>query len=729
MMDEILEGVVERITFYNTENGYTVLRLKASKGTTQQRAASGLVTVVGTLPEMNVGESVRFEGAWTAHAKHGVQFQANIAHRILPGTLEGVRRYLGSGLIKGVGPKTAERIVAAFGEDTLTTIEQQPERLMQIPGIGREKALSIHQQWQQQQAIQQVMIFLQSHGITTGLAVKIFKQYGDNAMTVLERDPYQLARDIWGVGFKTADNVAQQMGLPEDAPARLEAGLVHVLDTLTNDGHVYSPQTALFEQAAHLLNIAPEGLTAALHRLAEKGQVMREPLPDDNHAIYLTPLYYAERGVAQRLQKLLSYPGSRLAKLRSQPVDALLAAAQSNVALSPSQLRGLAQAIQHKVSVITGGPGTGKTTALRALIEVLKREQYTIALASPTGRAARRLAESTGQPASTIHRLLGYQPDGFKFNAETPLECDILIIDEASMIDLTLMHSVLKALPPDSHLVLVGDVDQLPAVGAGDVLRNIIDSGAVAITRLDVIFRQSGNSYIVENAHRVNRGELPSFEREAEDFFIFEFDDVDEVGKWVVDVVQQRIPRKFGLDPIRDVQVLSPMYRTAAGVDALNSQLQAALNPAGAHAPERKIGQTVYRVGDKVMQLRNNYEKDVFNGDIGRISAIDGHDMTLTAVFEGTPVVYQWAELDELTHAFAISVHKSQGSEYPAVVIPLVTQHYVMLQRNLLYTAITRAKKLCVLVGSKKALALAVTNNRVSERNTRLAERLRGELS
>lgn len=728
-MDETLEGVVERITFYSAENGYTVLRLQASKGSPQQRAASGLVTVVGTLPEMNVGESVRFEGAWTAHPKHGVQFQANMAHRILPGTLEGVRRYLGSGLIKGVGPKTAERIVAAFGEETLTTIEQQPERLMQISGIGREKALSIHQQWQQQQAIQQVMIFLQSHGITTGLAVKIFKQYGDNAMTVLERDPYQLARDIWGVGFKTADSVAQQMGLPDDAPARLEAGLVHVLDTLTNDGHVYSPQAALFEQATNLLNIAPEGLTAALNRLAESGHVMREALPDGDQAIYLTPLYYAERGVAQRLQKLLSHPASRLAKLRTQPIDALLAAAQSNVALSPSQLRGLAQAIQHKVSVITGGPGTGKTTALRALIEVLKHDKYTIALASPTGRAARRLAESTGQPASTLHRLLGYQPDGFKFNAETPLECDILIIDEASMVDLTLMHSVLKALPPDSHLVLVGDVDQLPAVGAGDVLRNIIDSGAVAITRLDIIFRQSGNSYIVENAHRVNQGELPSFEREAEDFFIFEFEDVDEVGKWVIDVVQQRIPRKFGLDPIRDVQVLSPMYRTSAGVDSLNSQLQAALNPAGPQAPERKIGQTVYRVGDKVMQLRNNYEKDVFNGDIGRISAIDGHDMTLTALFDSVLVVYQWAELDELTHAFAISVHKSQGSEYPAVVIPLVTQHYVMLQRNLLYTAITRAKKLCVLVGSKKALGLAVKNNRVSERNTRLAERLRGELS
>lgn len=728
-MDDRVEGVVERITYQNAENGYTVLRLRP-RGSVRHLQRDGLVTVVGNLPTTSAGESLLLGGEWRNHPKHGMQFHAVEARQVLPATIEGIRRYLGSGLIKGVGPRTAERIVEAFGEETLDVIEAHPERLQSLRGIGREKAFNIHQQWLLQRAIQDVMIFLQGHGITTGLAVKVFKQYGNDSIRIVQQDPYQLAQDIWGVGFKTADQLAQKLGLPGDAPSRLQAGLVYALETLVGEGHVYCPEGDLFERTRQLLDAPDIDLEAALSALQTADRVAVEPLDvdanGDERAVYLTPFYWAEVGVARRLAALLEKPASRLAALQGRRVDELLAAAESNVDLTETQLQALAQAVRHKVSIITGGPGTGKTTALRTLVSVLTARGFKVELASPTGRAARRLAEASKHPANTIHKLLGYQPpNDFSVNEDNPLRCDMLIVDEASMVDLLLMNNLLKALPAEAHLVLVGDADQLPSVGAGDVLRDLIASGKVPTTRLNLIFRQQAGSYIVSNAHRVNEGQQPLIEKDAEDFFHFEFDGPDEVADWVVDVVRNRVPRRFGLDPVRDIQVLAPMYRGAAGVNALNERLQAALNPEGRGQPERRVGQRLFRVGDKVMQLRNNYEKDVFNGDIGYVRALDGESQTLSVVFEGDNYVnYEWSECDELTHAYAVSVHKSQGSEYPAVVLPLVTQHYMMLQRNLLYTAITRAKRLVVLVGSKKALGMAVRNAAVNERFTRLVDRL-----
>jgi exodeoxyribonuclease V alpha subunit len=754
---ETLEGIVERITFFNPENGYSVLKLAPAQGRRSLRPEGDLLTIVGNLPEVTPGEHLRLAGQWMAHPDYGRQFRAERCEQVLPSTVEGIRRYLGSGLIKGIGPKTAEKIVNTFGAETLAVIDAQPQRLREVPDIGQKRYQLIAEAWEAQKSIKEVMVFLQGHGVSAGLAVKIYKHYGDGALGVVKADPYRLARDIWGIGFKTADQIARALGLPDDAPARVEAGAVYALNELADDGHVYAPQAHLAQTAAELLGLSAEVMPAALDRLEKDGRIRRETLPTslpalspeaipasaeagpgDEVAVYLTPFYQAEVNAAARLKTLLETRPSRVREfagadwewLFSKVVARAEASTQGEaaVALSEGQREAVRLALTQKVCVLTGGPGTGKTTTLRAIIRLLELKQHPVALASPTGRAAKRLSEATGRPAQTLHRLLGFSPlEGFTYNERQRLPAHFVVVDEVSMLDLILFNNLLKAVDPAAHLLLVGDVDQLPSVGAGDVLRDLVRCGRVPVVRLTQIFRQAADSHIITNAHRVNQGQMPLFEKDARDFFLFGQSDPEEAADWVVEVVANRIPKKFGFDPLEEVQVLAPMHRGAVGVANLNARLQAALNPPAPGKAERQIGGRVFREGDRVMQQRNNYQKEVFNGDIGRVRAVDLESQTLTIEFDGRPVFYDWLEVDELQHAFAASIHKAQGSEFPAVVVPLLTQHYMMLQRNLLYTAITRARRLCVLVGTRKAIGIAVRNAKVAERWSGLGGRMNDE--
>lgn len=762
---QTLTGIVERITYFNPENGYSVIRLAVP-------GQPDLVTVVGALPEVTPGESLRLTGQWAVHADYGKQFKAETCEQVLPATVEGIRRYLGSGLIKGIGPRIAEKIVQTFGADTLYVIDSQPQRLREVPDIGRKRYEWITQAWEQQKAIKEVMVFLQAHGVSAGLAVKIYKHYGADSLNVVKTDPYRLARDIWGIGFKTADKIARALGLPADAPTRLEAGLVYMLSELADDGHVFAPQPELIRAAAALLDVAAAALPAALDRLEADGRLKREVLRcaagadnarrdadglEDSRlsaapsasslgmnaapAVYLTPFYQAEVNAAQRLLILINAPNTRLPEFANAERSANAArstapdwdwffrqvvAKDSPVTLSEEQRAAVRTALTAKVCVLTGGPGTGKTTTLRALIRLLEVKGHPVALASPTGRAAKRLSEATGRPAQTLHRLLGFSPTaGFTVNEHKRLSAHLVVVDEVSMLDLVMFNNLLKAIEPGAHLLLVGDADQLPSVGAGNVLGDLIACGRIPVVRLNTIFRQAAQSHIITNAHHINHGRMPVFAKDSQDFFLFAEDDPEQAAARVVDVVANRLPRKFGLNPLTDVQVLAPMHRGSAGVTVLNQRLQAALNPPAPNKPERALAGRLFRIGDRVMQLRNNYRKETFNGDIGRIVDLDLEQQRLTAEFDGRPVFYEWAEADELQHAFAVSIHKAQGSEFPAVVVPLLTQHYVMLQRNLLYTAVTRARQLCVLVGSRRAIALAVKNATVAQRWSGLAERLR----
>ncbi len=732
-MSDQLHGAVERVTYYNEESGYSVIRLSVA-------GQPGLATVVGNLPEVNPGESLRLGGIWTNHQQYGRQFKAEWCEQILPATAEGIKKYLGSGLVKGVGPVTATRIVQRFGADTLRVLDEEPRRLREALGVGPKRASAIAQSWEEQKQIRQVMLFLQSHGVTTGLAVKIYKTYGDDAIRVVQENPYRMARDIWGVGFKTADKIARDLGLPPDAPSRIQAGVAYTLSQLADEGHVYAPEEELVPAAVRLLDVPPDLVKAAIEDLNAEEIVRRETLvyPSaenvpresrqvrEEQAVYLAPFYYGEIGVTHRLQTLVENPTTRLLPFRSINWDALLAqvARGSAIELSPEQRKAVQTALTHKVTVLTGGPGTGKTVSVRTIIGALEAMNCRYALCAPTGRAAKRLSEATGRPAKTVHRLLKYAPvEGFRHNVENPLAADCLIVDEASMLDLLLTNNLLKAVDPAAHVLFVGDVDQLPSVGAGDVLRDVISSGRAAVMQLTTIFRQAANSGIVVNAHRINQGQPPIL-NEFEDFYFFSKTEPQEAASLLVDVVQRRIPQKFGLDPVDELQVLAPMYRGACGVANLNTCLQQALNPASSHKAERRLGGRDFRVGDKVMQTRNNYTRDVYNGDIGRVTGIDPVEQTVTVTIDGQPVLYDWGEADELVHAFAVSVHKSQGSEYPAVVMPMHTQHYMMLQRNLLYTAITRAKRLVVLVGTRQAIGIAVRNAKVRERYSGLSVRL-----
>ncbi len=733
---DLLEGAVERITFVSPDDGYTVLRLAPTTrlASFSAKDAEGLVTVVGNLPDLRPGESVKLEGQWQTHARHGRQFRAQNVHRVAPATVEGIRRYLGSGMIKGVGPGIAERIVNHFGLETLDILEQDPERLYEVDGVGPKRVRLISSAWEEQRQIKDVMLFLQSHGVTTTLAVKIYKTYGDDSIQQVQDDPYRLARDIRGVGFKTADKIARDLGLAMNHPTRIEAGIVYALNEASEEGHVFLPQDELIRLASELLEVPPEEVEPAIGRAMESGQVKIERIPSPDGpsvAVYLPPYYHSEIGAAKRLRAIWAHPGSHLDVFTPDAVTPLIARLSSapSISLSELQQQAVATSLCSKVSVLTGGPGTGKTTAMRALIQALRQAGKSFALASPTGRAAKRLSEATGQPARTIHRLLGYSPaQGFGFDEENPLQFDMVIVDEASMLDEVLAYALFRAVDPRSHLLLVGDVDQLPSVGAGDVLRDIIASGEFPVTRLDVIFRQAEDSHIISNAHRINRGVMPVFPKDAADFFLFRVDDdAERAADLVVDIVNERAPRRFGANPLTDIQVLTPMYRGPAGVASLNARLQQTLNPPG-RPLDRVLGGRLYRVGDKVLQTSNNYDKEVFNGDVGIIHSFDLIDQVMTVRYDERNVAYDFVEAQDLIHAYAVSVHRSQGSEYPIVVMPIISQHFMLLQRNLLYTAITRARDVVILVGSHKAIAIAVRNDAVSKRYTALAERLRGEI-
>lgn len=732
---ETLTGTIERITFYNDENGYTVLKM-TPEGKEQPVGAvarDGTIAVVGSMPELAAGENVEFSGAWFNDPRWGMQFRAEMVRPVVPTSEEGIVNYLSSGLVKGIGPRTAEKIVRHFGADTLVILEKDPSRLDEVPGLKTDLAKKLITAWAENQAVRQSMIYLQGYGISSKMAVRIHAEYGGDTIRKVDEDPYRLADEVFGIGFIKADAIAQKMGVETDAPIRIRAGLHFALNRLASEGHTFAPRTVLLNTAAELLGIEMSTrIAAALEGQLSAGELLTEMLPGDDgepmQAIYLPVYYYAEKGAAKLLRELAECPSGLVGSWKKTDWPTFLKdlAKKNNVSLTEQQQGAVQAALMSKVSVLTGGPGTGKTTTLRMVINALLHAKRTFRLASPTGRAAKRLSEATGQIASTIHRMLGYAPDGgFELDEDSPLETDMLIVDEASMLDLVLFYNLLKALRPTTHLMLVGDVDQLPSVGAGNVLRDVINSGRAHVTRLETIFRQSEDSLIVVNAHHVNHGETPQLNNQSSDFFFFREEDPEKAAELVVDIVKNRLPRKFDdIDPLDDVQVIAPMYRGPVGVNALNEALQGALNGDSRQA-EKKLGGRLFRAGDKVMQIKNNYEKEVFNGDIGRITGINFDDNEIEVVIDGNYIYYDFTEAEELTHAYCISTHRSQGAEYPIVVIPLLTQHYMMLQRNLLYTAITRAKQTVVIVGTHKAVAMAVQNNKVSDRFSGLLARLK----
>jgi exodeoxyribonuclease V alpha subunit len=699
--------------------------------------SSDLVTVVGTLGGAQPGESLRLVGRWRSHPQYGRQFEVREWSSALPATIQGIRRYLGSGLIKGIGPRTAERIVDHLGLDTLRVIEDEPDRLREVHGLGPKRAALIGAAWEEQKAIKDVMVFLQGVGVSTSLAVRIYKTYREESVQVVTEDPYRLAADVWGIGFKTADTIAQQTGIPHDSPARVKAGLQFALSEAAEAGHCYLPQPRLVIDAAGLLGVDQALVERCLDELADEDGVVREPLPHpgpDGPAVYLVPFHRAEAALAAGLRRLLDGGGGGRDRLRAfAGVDFPAAFAWyervGGAQLAPEQQAAVRLALTERVAVLTGGPGCGKSFSVRAVVTLARSKRARVLLAAPTGRAAKRLAELAGLDAVTLHRLLELRPGGdAAYDRDRPLEADLVVVDEVSMLDVLLANKLVKAVPPGAHLLLVGDVDQLPSVGAGQVLRDLLDAGTVPSVRLTTIFRQARHSGVVTNAHRINQGRPPVLTG-LDDFYWFTEDDPERVAELVVDIVARRLPRRFGLDPRADVQVLSPMHRGPAGASALNERLQHALTPPEADRPERRHGGRVFRVGDKVMQLRNNYDKGiggVFNGSVGVVTALSLEDgELLVRMDDDEEVAYGFDELDELTHAYATTVHRAQGSEYPCAVIPVTTGAWLMLQRNLLYTAVTRARRLVVLVGSRRALAKAVRTADAGRRYTGLAGRLR----
>jgi exodeoxyribonuclease V alpha subunit len=735
-MAETLSGIIERVTFHNADSGFAVLRVQAT-------GRRGLVTVVGHLPSAVAGEYIEATGSWNQDRDHGLQFKADQLRTTPPHTVAGIEKYLGSGLIKGIGPRYARKIVEVFGERTLAVIDESPAFLQEVKGIGPRRIQRIRESWREQKAVRAIMVFLQSHGVGTARAVRIYKQYGDQAIEIVQANPYRLATDIWGVGFRIADELAERLGIDRASPLRARAALRYVLQQLSNEGHCGFPEAGVISQTAELTGIDPDVITAAVEHERSDGDLVREEQPSpsgDEPWLFLKPLFMAEVGVARALRTLREgdHP------LPALDVEAALTAAERIIGLelAAAQRDAIHQAATHKVLVITGGPGTGKTTIVRGILEVFSGRGLRCSLCAPTGRAAKRLGETTGREAKTIHRLLEFDPalGDFKRDRHNHLDTDLLIVDEASMVDVVLMNKLLRSLPAWACLVLVGDVDQLPSVGPGTVLADVIASKAVPVVRLTEIFRQAGQSWIVRAAHRINQGEVPESAPAGQgDFYMVEASTPEAILERIITMVRDRIPARFGLDPFRDVQVLSPMNRSDLGARNLNARLQEVLNPAksalapasgergrGEGAEIQRYGWT-FRVGDKVLQTVNDYQKEVFNGDIGRVGVIDPVEHELTVDYEGRPVVYDFGELDELALAYCLSIHKSQGGEYAAVVIPLHTQHYLMLQRNLLYTGVTRGKKLVVLVGSPKALSLAVQRQDTARRYTALCRRLQEE--
>jgi exodeoxyribonuclease V alpha subunit len=711
-MMETLRGTLEEIVYLDEETGYVVAQVL------DEEHRGELVTVVGNLASATVGELLEMQGAWVEHPRYGRQFRIETYEPLLPATVSGLRRYLSSGLIKGIGPTFASRIVEQFGLDAIEVIEKDPERLRQLPGLGEKRVARIREAWEEQREIKNLMLFLQSHGVSTYLGVKIHKTYGHGAIDIIRENPFRLAEDVWGIGFKTADRIAQSLGIPPDAPARLRSGLEHTLNEASNEGHLFLPRDELLDAASALLNAPRDALTTALAGLESDKRVIA-----DEDSIYLASLYYAEVGAGSRLKALLKHrPIPQNPSMVQNSLDSI--ERELAIALEAKQRAAVVTALENPVMVLTGGPGTGKTTTVRAILALFRQLGMRVALCAPTGRAAKRITEVTGGEAKTIHRLLEFSPSdmAFRHDVDNPLELDVLIVDEVSMIDVVLLNHLLKAVPAGAHLILVGDMDQLPSVGPGSVLKDIVDSGAVPVISLTEIFRQAQGSLIVTNAHRVNHGQMPICEGAADrDFFFVEREEPEDACELLVELCVERLPKHYGFDPIWGIQVLSPMRRGVLGAENLNRRLQEALNSGGEELP-RRAG--AFRVGDKVMQIVNNYQKDVFNGDIGQAVVLDVEEGVLIVRYPEKDVAYGLLDLSELTLAYCTTVHKSQGSEYPAVVLPIHTQHYMMLQRNLLYTALTRAKRLVVLVGTKKALGIAIRNDQVAKRHTSLAQRL-----
>lgn len=739
--------VVERITYQSPETGYSVLKCAVKN-------YNDLVTVVGNLVDVNVGSVLLIDGNWKVDAKYGRQFLAESWEETMPATVFGIEKYLGSGLIKGVGPKFAKKIVEQFGTDTLEIIETDVQRLLEVPGIGKKRVDKIAESWERQKEIKNVMLFLQDHGVSTAFAAKIYRQYGNESIPKVKENPFRLADDIWGIGFKTADSIAMKLGIGKEAFIRLRSGIMYTLSELADEGHVYAERDQLIKKASELLEAEDVRIIMTMDQMLKDEELIREKImvpqfapdeviPEDaakeieKECIYLPPFYFAEVGVASKLKKLAAEPAEdrlwvSLMKARKDTgnpklsVDVEKIQNTINMKYDEVQVEAIRRAATAKVLVLTGGPGTGKTTTTQGIIAAYRTFGLNILLAAPTGRAAKRMTEATGLEAKTIHRLLEFKPpEGYQKNEETPLEGDALIVDECSMIDIVLMNALMKAIPPHMRLILVGDIDQLPSVGAGNVLRDIIDSEVFPVVRLTRIFRQAQTSRIIMNAHKINAGQMPDTSNgKNTDFFFMIQEDPEEAAKKIAELVHKKLPGYYGT-PSSQIQVLTPMQRGVVGTANLNMVLQEALNP---HGEGLRRSGFVYRPNDKVMQIKNNYDKEVFNGDIGIIESVDMQDRTLLINFDGRRIEYDATELDELVHAYATTIHKAQGSEYPIVVMPVLMNHYVMLQRNLIYTGITRAKKILVMVGTKKALSYAVRNVTVTKRNTLLKERLASEI-
>lgn len=707
-----LRCVIERITFQNPENGYSVMKVKV-------KGYNDLVTLVGNLLEVPVGSVLLCEGDWKVDKRFGSQFVCQSWEEVMPATAYGIEKYLGSGLVKGIGPKFAQLIVKQFGLDTIEVIETDIQRLYEVPGIGKKRVEKIRESWEKQKDIKNVMLFLQGYGVSTAYAAKIYRQYGKESIDKVKENPYRLADDIWGIGFKTADGIANKMGYEKNDIRRCQSGIIYTLNQLANEGHVYAEEEQLVKAALDLLEAEEEPIRAALTNMIQTEEVKME-----EEAIYLPPFYFAEVGTANRLLALVE---GQEKELFIRPMDLQALSKETGVEYDEVQLQAIEEAIRSKVMVLTGGPGTGKTTTTQGVIAALKHMGMRILLAAPTGRAAKRMSEATGMEAKTIHRLLEFNPkDGYKRNDENPLEGDALIVDECSMIDIVLMNCLMKAVPCSMRVVFVGDIDQLPSVGAGNVLRDLINSKKIPVIRLTRIFRQAQTSRIVMSAHAINQGRFPDISNGKEtDFFFIQQEDAEKAAEDIVNLVKNRLPKAYS-QKTSQIQVLTPMQRGVVGAANLNMALQNALNPS---PTALNRGGYSFRQGDRVMQLRNNYDKEVFNGDLGYIESVDTEERTLMVNFEDRLVEYEASELDELTLAYATTIHKSQGSEYPIVVMPVLMTHYVMLQRNLIYTGITRAKKICVLIGSKKALSFAIRNMSVLKRNSRLKERLNPELA
>lgn len=720
-----LRCVVERVTYRNESNGYSVIK-------TRVKGYSDLIAVVGNLLDVNIGSVLLVTGDWKIDSKFGRQFVATEWEETLPATVYGIEKYLGSGLIKGIGPKYARKIVEQFGDQTLDIIETEPSRLIEVPGIGERRVFMIRSGWEAQKEIKNLMLFLQSHDVSTAHAARIYKAYGKESVNVVTENPYRLADDIWGIGFRTADTIAMKLGMEKEKYARCRSGLLYSLNKLSEEGHCFALRDQLVAKGCELLDIAEPVLSMTLDEMIrvkdviiEKGVV--EIIQKDNKAIlddaiYLPSFFFSELGVSKKLSALLK--AKRNKNVGSFEHIIRTVEKQSGIKYDTVQLQAIECAVTSKAMVMTGGPGTGKTTTTNSIIKIYQASGCDIILAAPTGRAAKRMSETSGMEAKTIHRLLEYQPaTGYKINEENPLKGDVLIVDECSMIDIMLMYNLLKAVPEHMTVILVGDIDQLPSIGAGNVLRDIIASEVIPVVKLERIFRQAQGSRIIMNAHRIDKGEFPDISNiKDSDFFFISDEDPESVQKQIIQLCQKRLPSAYHLNPISDIQVLTPMQRGVVGAISLNKELQNVLNP---EALLLRHGGTEYRLHDKVMQIRNNYDKGVFNGDIGIISSVDTEERELTVFFVGETVQYDVSELDELMLSYATTIHKAQGSEYPVVVMPVLMTHYILLQRNLIYTGITRAKKLLVVIGSRKALALAIRNNSVIQRNTRLASRIK----